>query len=153
MTILSTERWVIRLGCGWVSCIQSLTYIDIGALVPKLNAMENGWDLWLSGYHMNQKFGHKDNILVTAIIWSYQGMSLWWSFSTLKQPKFVLGHKIYTFLHTFFSNSGPLGLNWQPIPTWCALIMFTPARDFLLETPWRIIIPNPNVNRHSLWSW
>jgi hypothetical protein len=24
--------------------------------------------------------------------------------------------------------------------------MFTPARDFLLETPWRIIIPNPNVN-------
>jgi hypothetical protein len=32
-------------------------------------------------------------------------------------------------------------------------IMFTPARDFLLETPWRIIIPNPNVNSHSLWSW
>jgi hypothetical protein len=29
-------------------------------------------------------------------------------------------------------------------------IMFTPARDFLLETPWRIIIPNPNVNSHSL---
>jgi hypothetical protein len=29
-------------------------------------------------------------------------------------------------------------------------IMFTPARDFLLETPWRIIIPNPNVNCHSL---
>jgi hypothetical protein len=28
-------------------------------------------------------------------------------------------------------------------------IMFTPARDFLLETPWRIIIPNPNVNSHS----
>jgi hypothetical protein len=22
--------------------------------------------------------------------------------------------------------------------------MFTPAKDFLLETPWRIIIPNPN---------
>jgi hypothetical protein len=32
-------------------------------------------------------------------------------------------------------------------------IMFTPARDFLLETPRRIIIPNPNVNSHSLWSW
>jgi hypothetical protein len=31
-----------------------------------------------------------------------------------------------------------------------AYIMFTPARDFLLETPWRIIIPNPNVNSHSL---
>jgi hypothetical protein len=30
------------------------------------------------------------------------------------------------------------------------IIMFTPARDFLLETPWRIIIPNPNVNSHSL---
>jgi hypothetical protein len=29
-------------------------------------------------------------------------------------------------------------------------IMFTPAIDFLLETPWRIIIPNPNVNSHSL---
>jgi hypothetical protein len=29
-------------------------------------------------------------------------------------------------------------------------IMFTPARDFLLETPWRIIIPNPNVNSHYL---
>jgi hypothetical protein len=29
-------------------------------------------------------------------------------------------------------------------------IMFTAARDFLLETPWRIIIPNPNVNSHSL---
>jgi hypothetical protein len=29
-------------------------------------------------------------------------------------------------------------------------IMFTPARYFLLETPWRIIIPNPNVNSHSL---
>jgi hypothetical protein len=29
-------------------------------------------------------------------------------------------------------------------------IMFTPARDFLLETPWRNIIPNPNVNSHSL---
>jgi hypothetical protein len=31
-------------------------------------------------------------------------------------------------------------------------IMFTPARDFLLETPWiwMIIIPNPNVNSHSL---
>jgi hypothetical protein len=29
-------------------------------------------------------------------------------------------------------------------------IMFTPARDFLLETPWRIIIPNPNVNSHFL---
>jgi hypothetical protein len=29
-------------------------------------------------------------------------------------------------------------------------IMFTPARDFLLETPWRIIIPIPNVNSHSL---
>jgi hypothetical protein len=28
--------------------------------------------------------------------------------------------------------------------------MFAPARDFLLETPWRIIIPNPNVNSHSL---
>jgi hypothetical protein len=28
--------------------------------------------------------------------------------------------------------------------------MFTPARDFLLETPWRIIIPNPNVNSQSL---
>jgi hypothetical protein len=27
-------------------------------------------------------------------------------------------------------------------------IMFNPARDFLLETPWRIIIPNPNVNSH-----
>jgi hypothetical protein len=27
--------------------------------------------------------------------------------------------------------------------------MFTPARDFLLETPWRIIIPNPNVNSHT----
>jgi hypothetical protein len=27
--------------------------------------------------------------------------------------------------------------------------MFTPARDFLLETPWRIIIPNPNVNSRS----
>jgi hypothetical protein len=25
-------------------------------------------------------------------------------------------------------------------------IMFTPARDFLLEAPWRIIIPIPNVN-------
>jgi hypothetical protein len=24
--------------------------------------------------------------------------------------------------------------------------MFTPARDFRLETPWRIIIPNPNVS-------
>jgi hypothetical protein len=32
-------------------------------------------------------------------------------------------------------------------------IIFTPARDFLLETPRRIIIPNPNVNSHSLWSW
>jgi hypothetical protein len=32
-------------------------------------------------------------------------------------------------------------------------IMFTPARDFLLETPWRIIIPNLNVNSHSGWSW
>jgi hypothetical protein len=32
-------------------------------------------------------------------------------------------------------------------------IMFTPAGDFLLETPWRIIIPNPNVNSHSLSSW
>jgi hypothetical protein len=31
--------------------------------------------------------------------------------------------------------------------------MFTPARDFLLETPWRILIPNPNVNSLSLWSW
>jgi hypothetical protein len=30
------------------------------------------------------------------------------------------------------------------------IIMFTPARDFLLETPLRIIIPNPNVNSHSL---
>jgi hypothetical protein len=29
-------------------------------------------------------------------------------------------------------------------------IMFTPARDFLLETPWRIIIPIQNVNSHSL---
>jgi hypothetical protein len=29
-------------------------------------------------------------------------------------------------------------------------IMSTPVRDFLLETPWRIIIPNPNVNSHSL---
>jgi hypothetical protein len=29
-------------------------------------------------------------------------------------------------------------------------IMFTPARDFLLETPVRIIIPNPNVSSHSL---
>jgi hypothetical protein len=28
-------------------------------------------------------------------------------------------------------------------------IMFTHARYFLLETPWRIIIPNPNVNSHS----
>jgi hypothetical protein len=39
---------------------------------------------------------------------------------------------------------------------WCQefifleIIMFTPARDFLLETHWRIIIPNPNVNSHSL---
>jgi hypothetical protein len=32
-------------------------------------------------------------------------------------------------------------------------VLFTPARDFLLETPWRIIIPNPDVNSHSLWSW
>jgi hypothetical protein len=32
------------------------------------------------------------------------------------------------------------------------LNMFTPARDFLLETPWRIIIPNPNVNSQSLSS-
>jgi hypothetical protein len=31
----------------------------------------------------------------------------------------------------------------------CAHIMFTPDRDFLLETPWRIIIPNPKVNSHS----
>jgi hypothetical protein len=29
-------------------------------------------------------------------------------------------------------------------------IMFTPARYFLLETPWRIIIPNPSVNSHYL---
>jgi hypothetical protein len=28
--------------------------------------------------------------------------------------------------------------------------MFTPARDFLLKTPWRIIIHNPNVSSHSL---
>jgi hypothetical protein len=35
--------------------------------------------------------------------------------------------------------------NWQRI-----FIMFTPVRDFLLETPWRIITPNPNVNSHSL---
>jgi hypothetical protein len=28
--------------------------------------------------------------------------------------------------------------------------MFTPARYFLLETPWRIMIPDPNVNSHSL---
>jgi hypothetical protein len=28
--------------------------------------------------------------------------------------------------------------------------LWVPARDFLLETPWRIIIPNPNVNSHSL---
>jgi hypothetical protein len=34
-----------------------------------------------------------------------------------------------------------------------SITMSTPARDFLLETPWRIIIPNPNVNSHSLWSW
>jgi hypothetical protein len=27
-------------------------------------------------------------------------------------------------------------------------ITFTPTRDFLLETPWRIIIPNLNVNSH-----
>jgi hypothetical protein len=26
-------------------------------------------------------------------------------------------------------------------------IMFTPARDFLLETPWRIIIPNPKCQQ------
>jgi hypothetical protein len=32
------------------------------------------------------------------------------------------------------------------------IIMFTLARDILLETPWRIIIPNPSVNSHSLWS-
>jgi hypothetical protein len=31
--------------------------------------------------------------------------------------------------------------------TFIMLIMFTPARDFLLETPWRIIIPNPNDNK------
>jgi hypothetical protein len=29
-------------------------------------------------------------------------------------------------------------------------IMFTPAIYFLLESPWRIIIPNLNVNSHSL---
>jgi hypothetical protein len=29
-------------------------------------------------------------------------------------------------------------------------IMFTPARDFLLETHWRIIIPNPNVKSFPL---
>jgi hypothetical protein len=28
--------------------------------------------------------------------------------------------------------------------------MFTPARDFLLETPWRIIIRNPNVKSFPL---
>jgi hypothetical protein len=32
----------------------------------------------------------------------------------------------------------------------CSCLMFTPARDFLLETPWRIIFPNPNVDSHSL---
>jgi hypothetical protein len=37
-------------------------------------------------------------------------------------------------------------LNWKDL----ALCL---PRDFLLETPWRIIIPNPNVNSHSLWSW
>jgi hypothetical protein len=40
--------------------------------------------------------------------------------------------------------------NKCPGKNYSNLIMFTPARDFLLETPWRIIIPNPNVNSHSL---
>jgi hypothetical protein len=35
------------------------------------------------------------------------------------------------------------------ISSWACVIMFTPARDFLLETPWRIIIPNPN----QLFAW
>jgi hypothetical protein len=39
---------------------------------------------------------------------------------------------------------------YQSILTGFKDIMFTPARDFLLETPWMIIFPNPNVNSHSL---
>jgi hypothetical protein len=39
---------------------------------------------------------------------------------------------------------------FQNLDAYVMAIMFTPARDFLLETPWRIIIPNPNVNSHSL---
>jgi hypothetical protein len=41
-------------------------------------------------------------------------------------------------------------LRFGKLTTIC--IMFTPARDFLLETPGRIIIPNPNVSSHSLSS-
>jgi hypothetical protein len=38
---------------------------------------------------------------------------------------------------------------WTDLWNQGQIIMFTPARDFLLETPWRIIIPNPNVNSVS----
>jgi hypothetical protein len=59
-------------------------------------------------------------------------------------------------MFTYFTNnchaklyiSGTSGITiWEVPPPHQLFIMFTPARDFPLETPWRIIIPNPNVNK------
>jgi hypothetical protein len=53
-------------------------------------------------------------------------------------------------MQKFSSNQVNMNfMTWGSGRAWCP-IMFTPARDFLLETPWRIIIPNSNVNSHSL---
>jgi hypothetical protein len=47
-------------------------------------------------------------------------------------------------------NVGPqnniLSIQVSFLPPLSGCIMFTPARDFLLETPWRIIIPEGNVS-------
>jgi hypothetical protein len=68
------------------------------------------------------------------------GISYWVGcYQAMRLPPTVTN--IYFILRerVIMANVGWLRL-WQWLSTgWC--IMFTPARDFLLETPWRIIIP------------
>jgi voltage-dependent calcium channel T type alpha-1G len=69
-------------------------------------------------------------------------------------PRLVM-HNICASKYFDLAIAGVIGLNvitmalefyMMPPVSKVYTIMFTPARDFLLETPWRIIIPNPNVN-------
>jgi hypothetical protein len=75
-----------------------------------------------------------DNIMCTHFLWFH------WLFFTVLNP-FSTDCEVGRF--TAFRYSAWTETSFR----WIVLIMFTPARDFLLETPWRIIIPNPNVQQ------